>query len=164
MTLLRLRTAQQGVATMFVTLVLLILITLMVVTAYSLSSVNLKTVGNVQMRKEAIASAEKAIEQVIDGTFWTTTSALPIDVDVDGDDVDDYLVTIDVPTCIRATLANISAASSVTLPGFSSASAWNTIWVLDATATNDDSGTRVRVREGVRVLMSDADKDVFCPI
>jgi len=165
------RSSQRGVATMFVAMVMLILITLMVITAYSLSNMNLKTVGNLQTRKEAIASAESAIEQVIDGTFWIPKPpdlpALPvsqiIDIDIDRDLTDDYSVSVAVLPCLRATEATITSASSVTLVGFSSSSAWNTVWVLDATATNAASGTRVRVRHGVRVLMSDADKNLYCP-
>ena len=159
------RFTQRGVATMFVTMVLLILITLMVITAYSLSNMNLKTVGNLQTRKEAIASAENAIEQAIDGPFWNPAVAQSFEIDLDKDLTNEYQVDIDIPICLRATEVIITSASSVTLPGFSSAAAWNTIWVLDATATdlNGNSGTRVRVRHGVRVLMSEADKNLYCP-
>lgn len=167
-----LRAAQRGVATMFVTMVLLVLITLMVVTAYSLSNMNLKTVGNLQMRKEAIASAEKAIELMIDGVndtgvplsnpkFWNPAVARTYNIDIQGDTTGDYVVVIDPPFCLRATLVTISSASSVSLPGMTSASAWNTIWRLEANATNV-SGTRVQVRHGVRVLMTEADRNLYC--
>ena len=158
--------SQRGMATMFVTMVLLILITLMVITAYSLSDMNLKTVGNLQTRKEAFAAAEKWIEQNIDGQIWNVVDpdawVQPAGVDIDNDTIPDYQVTMALPVCQRATPAVITTASSVTLPGFSSAEAWNTVWVLDATAINDTSGTRVRVRQGVRVLLSEANKNLYC--
>ena len=165
---LYLPSSQRGVATIFVTMVLLILITLMVVTAWSLSNLNLKVVGNLQTRKEATASAQRAIELVVEGMFWNPAVAQSVDIDIDNDDNDDYTVDIAVPTCLRATQANIISASSVNLPGFSAVSAWNTIWVLDATArdlaaSEVKSGTQVRVRQGVRVLMSETDKDLYCP-
>jgi hypothetical protein len=153
---------QRGVATIFVAMIMLIFITLMVATAYNLSTVNLKSVSNVQIRDEAIAAAQKAIELAISGTFWNPAIEQNFDIDINNDTVNDYQVRIAVPTCQRATKAILTTTSSVTLPGFSSAAAWNTVWVLDATATEDISGTRVRVRHGVRVLMSNADKNLYC--
>jgi Tfp pilus assembly protein PilX len=158
------RSSQRGMVTMFVTMVLLILITLMVITAYSLSDMNLKTVGNLQTRKEAIAAAESAIERAIDGSFTPPpTAKQPFNIDVDNDGTADYQVEIDIPICLRATEATIVSASSVTLPGFSSNSGWNTVWLLEATSTNAASGTRVKVRQGLRVLMSEAQKNSYCP-
>ena len=145
---------QRGVATIFVAMIMLIFITLMVATAYNLSTV--------QIRDEAIAAAQKAIELAISGTFWNPAIEQNFDIDINNDTVNDYQVRIAVPTCQRATKAILTTTSSVTLPGFSSAAAWNTVWVLDATATEDISGTRVRVRHGVRVLMSNADKNLYC--
>ena len=150
-----------GVAPIFVSMIMLILVTLMVVTAYSLSTVNLKAVGNMQMREEATVAAEKLIEKAIDGTFWNPAISQSDTFSIGGSSYD---VVVAVPTCLRASQANITTTSSVTLPGFSSASAWNTIWLLDAVATNDAMGTRVRVRQGVRVLMSESDKDSYCLI
>jgi hypothetical protein len=158
----RLQTAQRGVVTIFVAMILLILITLMVVTAFSLSTMNLKAVGNVQTRNEAIAAAEKSIELAIDGSFWESAIVQEFDIDVDHDTRDDYRVTIAVPTCVRATRVNLSVVHSEELIKFGGASGWNTIWDLDATAVDQGSGTRVRVRQGVRVLMSNTNKDLYC--
>ena len=153
---------QRGVITIFVAMVLLIFITLMVITAFSLSTMNLRAVGNVQTRTEAIAAAEKAIELTIDTTFWNPAIAQSFNIDVGLDSTNDYTVDIAVPNCVRYAEAILDTTSSVTLPGFSSASAWNTFWELNATATNNASGTRVMVSQGVRVLLSEADKDLFC--
>ena len=153
---------QRGVVTIFVAMILLILITLLVVTAYSLSTVNLQAVGNVQVREEAKAAAQKAIELTVPGDFWLVTNPLPFDIDVNGDAATSYQVSVAAPSCVRATQVNIVSASSVTLPGFSATDAWNTIWELDATATDLSSGTRVRVRQGVRVLMTTTDKALYC--
>jgi Flp pilus assembly protein TadG len=152
---------QKGVATIFVAMILLILITLLVTSAYTLSTINLKAVGNMQVREEAIAAANKAIELSMGNELWTFP-AQSLDIDINNDSVNDYLVFIAAPVCVRATPANITTASSVTLLGFSSTSAWNAVWELDATATEESSGTRVRVRHGVRILMSETDKDLYC--
>lgn len=153
---------QQGVATIFVAMILLILITLLVTTAYSISTTNLKAAGNAQVRREAIAAANKQIWLVAGQTFWNPDDPRQGYIDINNDGIDEYDVLVAAPTCVRATEAKINTKSSVTLPGFSAVDAWNTIWELDATATEIASGTRVRVRHGVRVLMTEADKKLYC--
>ena len=54
--------AQHG-ATLVVGLIMLVLITLMVTSAFMLSSINLKSVGNMQFRDEAVAAANKNITE-----------------------------------------------------------------------------------------------------
>ena len=56
--------AQRGV-TLIIGLIMLVLITLMVTTAFMLSNTNLKAVGNMQFRDEAIAAANVATEDVL---------------------------------------------------------------------------------------------------
>jgi hypothetical protein len=153
---------QQGAATIFVAMTLLILITLLVTTAYSISTINLKAVGNAQVRSEAIAAANKTLWLVSAETFWNPIKEWPDSIDINNDGFNEYDVLVVEPTCVRATKAAIASTSSVTLPGFSAVDAWNTIWELDATATEASSGTRVRVRHGVRVLMTEADKKLYC--
>ena len=156
---------QRGAVTIFICMMMLIFITLMVVTAFSLSSVNLQSVGNAQVREEAIAAAQSVIEEVVASPFTDDPStAIKIDfpVDINGDGVDDYFVDLLEPSCVRFTRANTSVASSVTLPGMTAVDAWNTIWELDATATDAATGARVRVRQGVRKLLSDTEKNLVC--
>jgi hypothetical protein len=42
-------------------------------------------------------------------------------------------------------------------------SAWDTIWELDASATEATSGVSVNVLQGVRVLLNDVEKNLVCP-
>jgi hypothetical protein len=111
---------------------------------------------DMQVREEAIAAANKAIELSMGNELWTFP-AQSLDIDINNDSVNDYLVFIAAPVCVRATPANITTASSVTLLGFSSTSAWNAVWELDATATEESSGTRVRVRHPVGLCHSGID-------
>ncbi len=156
------RVKQRGVVTIFVAMILLLLITLLVTTAYSLSTMNLKAVGNAQVREEAIAAATKSIELTMPGPFRLSSITQYCDVDINNDSSYDYQVSLLAPVCVRATQVNINAASSVTLPGFSATDAWNTVWELNATATESSSGAKVNVRQGVRVLMTTTDKDTYC--
>ncbi len=161
---LRSSSRRQRGATLMLGLIMLVLITLVVTTAFTLSTTNLKAVGNMQMRNEAIAAANAAIEQVLSSPFTTAPVAETITVDINNDGTNDYDVNIAVPTCIRASVAADSSLSSLSLPtSMSSASFWNTIWDIDATVTDAASGTAVRVRSGMRVKLSDSQKNISCP-
>ena len=155
--------AQRGVVTIFVSMILLVLITLLVTTAYSLSTMNLRAVGNVQARKEATAAANAVIESTISLSFWEIATAQKgkiVDLNMDG--VTDYLVDLEIPRCVRATKVASTTSASVTLPGMTSSTAWNTVWELDATATEATTGTRVRVLQGVRTILSTTFKEALC--
>lgn len=157
--------SQRG-ATLVISLIMLVLITLMVIAALTLSNSNLKSVGNMQFRNEAIAAANKAIEQVVGSAFTTAPTAENINVDIDNNGATDYVVAIAQPQCIRATVANNAPPSSLTLPtSMSGSSTWNTVWEIDATVTasQNTGGAAVHVRSGVRVLLTQAQKDSVCP-
>jgi type II secretory pathway component PulK len=100
------RREQRG-ATLVVGLIMLVLITLMVTTAFMLSTGNLKSVGNMQFRGEALAAANRVIEQVLASPFTDdpADAAQEIEVDIDKDGKFDYTVVIAEPVCVRATIA-----------------------------------------------------------
>ena len=155
-------TGQRG-ATLVISLIMLVLITLMVFSAFSLSSANLKTVGNVQVRDEAIAAANQAIELVVSSSFASAPVAQSINVDINKDGVIDYTVLVAVPTCVRALAGAAAGPSDVEMPtSLSSGSTWNTEWNITATVTDAASGAVVTVVQGVRVLQSSAEKDAVC--
>ena len=159
--------AQHG-ATLIVGLIMLVLITLMVTTAYTLSTTSLKSVGNMQIRNEAVAAGNIAIERVLGSPFAVAPSAEQILVDIDNDGTNDYTVSIAIPVCVRASVAAPPTLSSVTLPLMSTSNTWNTVWDIGATVSPTSSnpgasGASVQVHEGVRVLLSQAQKDAVCP-
>lgn len=142
---------------------MIVLITLIVVNAFSLSSSNLKSVGNMQQREETIAAANQAIELVISSAFTTVPVAQTINVDINNDGTNDYAVAVAIPVCVRAMVAGSASGSDVELGSAMSSSNWNTDWDIDATVTDAASGTSVRVRQGVRVLLNDTQKTSVCP-
>jgi len=153
---------QQG-ATLIVGMIMIVLITLIVVNAFTVSSSNLKSVTNLQMREQALAAGNEALELVISSAFTDSPVEQSIDVDIDKDGKVDYTVTVYTPTCVRAATVSTAAPSDVELgPGMSAGSTWNTDWDLDATVKDPVSGASVRVRQGVRVLLSDAKKMAVC--
>ncbi|MDB5762385.1 MAG: hypothetical protein JWQ21_1380 [Herminiimonas sp.] len=150
-------------ATLIVGLVMLTVITLMVISAFTLSSTNLKSVGNMQFRNEAIAAANKAIEQVVGSAFTTGTTTQSINVDINNDGTVDYVVSVAPPVCIRASVGGAPVLSSVSLTNMSTTGFWNTVWDIDATVTDVVSGGSVRVHSAVRVLRTDTQKTTECP-
>jgi len=157
--------AERGAA-LVVGMIMLVLITLMLITALNLGTTNFRAMSNMQYRSEAIAAANRAIEQVIGSAFATSPAAEEILVDLDNDDDSDYLVQIAEPQCVFAAQAFGADPSSLSLPAsMSVASTWSTVWDIDATvnAAGNTGGAAVRVHSGVRVLLSEADKDAVCP-
>ena len=155
--------SQRGAA-LVVGMIMLVLITLMLVTALNLGTTNFRAMSNMQYRAEAVAAANEAIEQVISSPFTNAPAAEAIDVDNDADV--DYVVQMATPTCIYADEASSADPSSLSLPvSMSSASTWNTVWDLDANVNDAENAgaADVRVRAGVRVLLSEAQKNAVCP-
>lgn len=151
---------QRGMA-LVIALVMLLLLTVMASTNFTLTTTNLEAVGNQQWRSEALAAADAAIEQVVGSAFTTAPAEQTILVDINRDGTSDYSVQVDQPQCVRARLSSSAPPSSLTLVGMSN-DTWNTIWEIVATVEDPASGASVRVRSGVRVLLSDAAKSAVC--
>ena len=78
---------QRGAVTIFLSLLMLLLITVLVTTAFTMSTTGLRSVGNMQARNEAIAAAQLVIETELGGPFYTTPAALSgqtVDINNDG--------------------------------------------------------------------------------
>jgi hypothetical protein len=145
---------------------MLVLITLMLITALNLSTTGFRSVGNMQFRDEAIAAANRAIEQVISSDFTAVPTAEDIAVDLDEDGDADYVVRMAQPQCLSAWIAASPPQSSVSLgPAMNLSSTWNTVWELDATVNGADNagGAAARVHAGVRALLTSAQKNAVCP-
>lgn len=151
---------QRG-ATLIVGLIMLLLFTLMISTTFMLSSTNLKAVGNMQSRNEALAAANMAINLMMSTAFTTAPAADTVNVDLNNDGTDDYQVELAQPQCVQASLAAATAPSSVTLATMSR-STWNTVWEIRASVSDPVSGAATVVRTGVRVLLTQAEKDNVC--
>lgn len=156
--------SQRGM-TLLVGMIMLVLITLMVTTAFTMSTFNLKSVGNMQAKDEAIAAANAAIEQYLSNL---PPNAAPIadeiNIDINNDNINDYVVSIATPVCIRASintsdLAVLAVPNSVTLGAAMASSAsyqWNIVWAIEASVDNAKTGAKTIVNTGVRVLMDTA--------
>ena len=154
---------QRG-ATMIIALIMIATITMLVVASFTLSSTNLKSVGNMQVREESLAAANKALETVIGSSFTDAPQAQEIVVDIDANGTNDYTVAIALPTCMRAAIASTDPPTDLLVPmPVLGGTTWYTDWDLDATVTDVASGAKVRVHQGVRVLLNNAQKLLVCP-
>ena len=173
---------QQGAA-LLIGMIMLLLITLTVTAAFNLSSSNLKSVGNLQTRNEAVAAANRAIEEVAssllapdsDGTPSLTPPQATVSlVDINNDGTTDYTVVVAPPTCVRATkttdtgggtsgIGGIGGNSSTTGAGLNALpDQYNSVWDISTTVTDDKTGASTAVRQGVRALLSKAQFDALC--
>jgi hypothetical protein len=158
----------QNGATLIVGLIMLVLITLLVTSAFTLSTSGLKSVGNMQSRDEAIAAGNKAIEQVVSSPFTASPAGDTINIDLNNDGIRDYVVVVNTPICVSVAVipGTTVAPSSISLGSAFSTSTSNlfeTVWDLDASVSDPNgSGAAVRVHQGVRVLLTQTQINAVC--
>jgi hypothetical protein len=159
--------SQRG-ATLIVGLIMLVLITLLVTSAFTVSTSGLKSMGNMQVRDEAIAAGNKAIEQVLGSPFFNAPTGETINVDLDNNGTTDYVVTFNTPTCVSASAiaGTTVAGSSLSLGSTfnpSTTNQYETVWDLDANVTDPNgSGASVRMHQGIRVLLTQIQLNAVC--
>ena len=160
------RRRQRG-ATLVISLIMLTLITTLVTSAFTLSVTDVQSVNNRQLRDEAVAATNKAIEQLLSSPFTNAPTGEAIDVDINNDGKMDYTVNFAAPQCVSANeLAGTSLPpSSLSLGSafaVATSSYYQTVWDLDGNVLDIASGNSVRVRQGVRVLLTKAQFDAVC--
>lgn len=142
--------ARQGGATLLISLVFLVVLTLFAVSGMNTGIVNLRSANNSQVVIEAQAAAQQQIEQALSST--TLFTAVPLsdtvtNVDVNGDGYNDFAVTVKPPKCM----------SMVAAAGYSYAFAGSapkeTVWEVLTTATDSVFGATVTLRQGVKIRL-----------
>lgn len=177
--------AQQRGITLVIATIILILMSLFAASAFKNSTGNLRIVGNMQSRQEAIAVGQKALEKTISSAEFTrnpsAVAATPVTVDIDGNGSVDYTATLNPqPHCYRtkaikgselnpelAADRSCMTSSAVMHGGIDTPDAGagignslcaNSEWNIGAQVIDSRSGTKVVINEGVgvRVLETDA--------
>lgn len=147
--------SEQRGFTLVVGLIMLLLLTIMVTSAFTLSGVNLKAVGNMQARAEATAAANAAIEGVISSdTLFRNPSSSTVTVVP-------YSVSVEAPVCLRAipikTNSSDDAQPNIYLegqPGGGGTTGYkNTYWNVRATVDDGVTGAFVVVNQGVKLAL-----------
>ena len=150
MTTFHSRQTQRG-ATLLVTLIMLVVLTLFAVTAFNLSSVNLKIVGNFQQQKEADATVQQALAQVM-STVAAFESPAVINLCIPGGTTppcaaSQHNVTIDRPRC------NYTTAARGYTKVLGQLTPEDTNWDVRASYTDAVTNAKAAIVQGVSVRM-----------
>jgi type II secretory pathway pseudopilin PulG len=160
--------------TLLVALVMLMLLTLIALSAMYASTTSIEVVGNAQLREEANAAAQLAIERVIstDFTISPASAASSVNIPVGGTE---YTAEVAVPTCInslpvgrsdpdRYTVGDedcfinsaVVTQTTFTASGVTSTPTYSCnrqTWEVTARATDSNSGADTTVHQGVSRLV-----------
>ena len=162
-------TRQHG-ATLIISLIILVLMTLLAVTSFNLGKGSLQTVGNMQIRNTALTAAQETLEQIVSNTNFTNpliaiipaSGVCPVNskcIDSNGDGKTDVTVTILAPICVQAAVIpnsqidtqgpNKDCANSITADGSSFCS--NTLWEVSVSAVDATTQAQYSITQGVAV-------------
>ena len=144
---------QRGVA-LVIGMIMLVLLTLLVVSAVNSGSVNLRITGNMQAQDEARAVAQQAIEKFLSSyaNFYPTPVAYPnVDYDINNDSSPEYKVSVTAPVC-KGAAHQIPGRSIDCENGVKSGLyCWDTLWEFTATATDTKTGVSRSITQGVAI-------------
>ena len=161
--------SKQRGSILMISLIMLVVLTLLVISAMRSSNSNLRVVGNMQMQQEAESAAQQAVEQIISYNFTTLPASSVITVSYG---TTDYTVTVPAPTCLGSTaLSNNSpnlptqciGSGAATNTGIISASGVTTSagqswcyaqqWEVKASAVNASTGATATVHQGTALTV-----------
>ena len=133
----------QGGAALFVVLIMLVVLTLFVVTGVNLTSTNLKVVGNMQAQQFIESTVDQALSQTLSDPVNFTSPAAKTVV------VQGVNVAVARPVCNNATPdTETEATKKLGLPPDE-----YTTWDLQASGTDDLTGARVTIHQGVAIRL-----------
>ena len=153
-TMIRTQACHQRGSTLLVGLIMLVLLTLIAVSAINSTTTSVQIVGNAQFREEAYSAAQQAIENVISNTGFMSVAPAPQNIDVNHDGIPDYTVTFSpAPTCLSAQQA---LATDPTVPAICSSSigaiCYWTLWDVRAVVSDVNTGASVALHQGVKTI------------
>jgi hypothetical protein len=155
---------KQSGSVLLVALVMITLLTLLVLSAINSGTVNLRIAGNMQAQDGARAVAQQAIEKFISDykNFCTNSPPAPCTkpvpggiaatgYDIDNDGTAEFSVTVSPPVCIQSA-HQVPGRSEDCKNGYKAGiSCWDTLWQVQATATDSKSGASQTVIQGVAI-------------
>jgi hypothetical protein len=165
-------------------------ISLLAVSTLRTTNMNLKVVGNMQSRGEALHAAQQAIETVISTPLFIADpensvlnpcgAANTLCTDLDGDGRPEYITRLNpAPSCvsvkvIKASELNLASAEDLScaasraqqsgVAGVASGDSLcaDTAWDITAETHSTFSRTKVTVTQGIAVRVSAVDADTLC--
>ena len=181
------RPACQRGATLLIALIMLAAMALLAVFAFNSSTLNLRVVGNSQIRQEALAAVQAAIESTISTPTFitnpTAVAALPIAVTIAGAS---YSVTLSpapkcyryrvIPTaeldlappvfkdksCLGAVQTDFGTDNDSASGNTTDSICANTEWNVRATVTDASSKASVTINQGIAARALTTDAATYC--
>jgi len=150
------RRHERGVV-LVIGMIMLVLLTLLVVSAINTGTINLRISGNVRSEDEARAMAQQSIEQFISSysNFYPTLAGpTTTGFDVNNDATSDYSVTVARPVCKRAAQQIVPRSIDCANGAKNGIYCWDTLWEVAATATDSKSGVSQSVVQGVSLTFA----------
>lgn len=166
----------QSGSSLIVSVILLIVLTLIVISVIKSTTVNSRVAGNLQVKKEAEAAAQQAIEAVITSNFQdvplASTAVISVSNAASSSEVGKYTVAVTKPKCLAVApikVLDLNAADPSDVPCYVSSSppgpgftgggnslCANSQWEIEATAepASGDDGAKVTMHQGISVRVS----------
>lgn len=170
------RRRQRG-TTLLIGLIMLVLLTMVGLAASNTSTSYFRIIRNAQFQAEAGAAAQSALNQVMShGNYfiWPTTAPSSIGVDINGDAVADYTVSLTQPCLLSAVTITYSELGSLSLAdkeqcigtanmqnsgimaqsqGSKATECSRVTWRVTATVADEATNAKASVTEGTTVKM-----------
>ena len=154
-----LNTHQRG-ATLIVSLIMLVVLTLLVISGIRSNNVNTRIAGNMQVQEEAAGSAQQAIESVLSNSNFTLSPPAT-------QTVGSYTITFAAPTCQSATAVqkgNSGLPADGSCLGNTGASyCYWTTWDISASAVDTKTGVTTNIHQGISLLAGKNAVLTYCP-
>lgn len=184
------RRRERGI-TLVTALIMLVLLTLIALTTFNVGKSNLQIVSNMQQRDEATAAAREVLEEVISTTRFSETPDHVLNkpcgeanercVDTNGDGTDDVRVKLTPrPKCVKAPairntqldlakeedlVCSMGSTQSFGVTGAvdGNSACADSVWEINAVATDMETEAEVQVTQGVAVRVARDDVTNNCP-
>jgi Tfp pilus assembly protein PilX len=142
---------QRGIS-LVMSLIMLVVLSMIAISATYSTNSSLRIVGNMQRQDEARVAAQMAIDDEMSSLAnFTSPAARDVKVDTNRDGAWDYNVHLDAPTCVTTAAMTGSYSAKITNPP------QNTYWQVRATVTEYDAttsiGSQTTVYQGVKILL-----------
>lgn len=137
-------------AVLVVGLVLLVVLTLMGVSAINVSTLNLRNVANMQYRQQALNTAQQGVETIlsnIDNFSTTTQTNQTLTVTTPNGSLS---VLVRAPVCLQQAVAIGSQLQNTQQTGFA---VKDTYWDYAATVNDTTTGAATTIHQGVMIPM-----------
>lgn len=165
----RLARRQRGIV-LILSLIMLVVLTLLAVSAIRLSAVNLRTVANAEARHQAMSTAQRAIDCMLSSNFSSNVAGVPAGpcAGTISESGKDYTVVLARPCLVRSApvlniALNLADANEKTCQKGSSAYSQcsDTVWQLGATSSSGWFGATVAITQGTGIRMDNGQVTVY---